>query len=219
MEALPDTCLLAFKTSKNDKVNARGLEGAQTRIGDLLHRWPRRRNPQFGDEDDSSVARPLASTPERLELEAIETVPLLLDIIFKNFPAIEDCLKTFKKKCVCPECEGEGAPVEFCIPGYLRQSAVSYLNFLIGNTITDIFRIDDVSGMLQMEKYIVQVRLSLPNYFRGSRLVEYVVQFGSLYHSWIHSLAVSRFKSRSTIDESGSALVTVQYGSLIAATS
>jgi hypothetical protein len=220
IEPLPDTCLLAFKTSKNDNIKARGMEGAQTRIGDLLHRWPRSGNPQFGDEDDSSVARPLASTLERLELGAIETEPLSLDVISKNFPAVEDYLKTFKKKCVCPECEEEGAPVEFCRPGCLRQSAVSYLLFLIGNTIADGFGIDDVSGMLQMEEYVVQVRLLL------SQLLQGLV----LWNTWFNLAACTTlgytpwlFRDSNpgarSIDESGSALVAVQYGSLVAAAS
>jgi hypothetical protein len=220
IESLPDTCLLAFRTLKNEKERALGLKTAPIRIGDLLYRWPRSGNPEFGDEDDSSPARPIATTIERLELAAIESEPLSLDIISKTFPAVEDFLKTFKKKCACPECEGEHAPVDFCRPGCLRQSAVSYLFLLIGNTIADGFGIDDVSGMTQIEEYVVQTRLLLSQLLQGLVLWNTWFNLAACtilgYTPWLFRDSIPRARS---IDQSGSALVAVQYGALVAAAS
>jgi hypothetical protein len=220
IEPVPDTCLLAFRTLNNGKEKAPGLKGAPIRIGDLLYRWPRSGNPEFGDVDDSSPARPTATTVERLELAAIESEPLSLDIISKTFPALEDYLKTFKNKCACPECEGERGPVDFCRPGCLRRSAVSYLFLLIGNTIADGFGIDDVSGMTQIEEYVVQTRLLL------SQLLQGLV----LWNTWFNLAACTilgytpwlfreSFPAARSIDQIGSALVAVQYGGLVAAAS
>lgn len=219
VEPFPNTSLLAFRTLHNNEIDHHPVEGAQTRIGDLLRRWPRSAHPEIEDEDDKSVIQRLVSV-KKLELDDSQTDRMSFEQILREFPAVVDYLLSFKKKCACVGCELERSSVDFCQHGCLRRNASDYLFLLIGNSIADGFGVDNVSGMLQVEQYLDQVRKLLSQLLHG--LV--------LWNTWFNLAAYTTlgyhprlFRESSPMvphgAEAGSALVAVQYGSLVAAAS
>jgi hypothetical protein len=212
------TCLLAFTTLSTTKVHSEGGK-AELRIGNLLYRLPRSAQLDFGDEEDTLELKPLGSLPAtHFKLEVLKKEPISLDDFVKKFPAIDDYLAKFKKKCMCLDCEADDAPLDFCKAGCLRHDAIYFLHMLIGNSIADGFGINDTSGMLQVEEYVIQVR----------RLLSQLLDGAVLWNTWFNlatctALGHSPWLYRESAlmprgdAEAGRTLIAIQYGSMAAA--
>jgi len=220
VEALLDTPQLAFRTVLKNDGDVVAFRDTPACIGELLYRWPRSAHSEFGDKYDKSPIQRLVSIERQLELNSAQTEPITFDQISREFPAVLDYLESFKKKCFCTGCESEGAPVDMCPRGCLRRSGNDYLFFLIGNSVADGFGVESVSGMLQIDPYVDQVR----------RLFSQLLHGLILWNTWFNLAACTALgyeprlfhKSpslKSHEAEAGNNLVAAQYGSMVAAAS
>lgn len=214
VEIFPDTPQIAFRTMLGSDDDDLSVRSSPARIGELFYRWPRSAHSEFGDEDDKSPFQRSVLTEPRLELGSAQTEQMSVDQISREFPAVLDYLESFKKKCFCTGCELEDTPIDICPHGCLRRIASDYVFLLIGNSVADGFGVDDVSGMLQIDPYLDQVRKLF------SQLLHGIV----LWNTWFNLAACTAlgyqphlfYESKSHEAEVGSTLIAAQCGSMVA---
>ncbi|KAK0747072.1 hypothetical protein B0T18DRAFT_164799 [Schizothecium vesticola] len=220
--------MIAFTT-----VSPRDVKGSQkeetttstaTAMMDLLYRLPQSAHDSFGDADDSGLPLQRIVLTNCVELDdprLPEADRMSFALLSEEFPALKDYFVSFAKKCPCASCSEHVAdrsrgPLDACKPGCLRRSARDYVMLLIGHGIADAFGVDSVSGLLQVDDYVEQVRKLL------SQLLHGIV----LWNTWFNLAACTimgypptSFREPPVMPDGdgGTNLVGVQHGSMVAA--
>lgn len=216
--------MMDIPIKNNPEFNSLGFETAfslepadvQIRIGDLLYRWPELLHSVSAEGTDTP--RTLAFTPpDAGESQGsdvfYESETERLSALCGWFPDLASLLSTIADRCKCRICRNKGS-IDDCKEGCLREAALSRIFVLIGNAVADGFGVKDASGITDLEAYTYEVRRLLTDLGEGF----------VWWDKWFNiaaSTALGYFTKgvigSGYLDEGGTALVAVQYGSNVVA--
>ena len=183
------------------------------RVGDVIYRWPRILHDTLG-KTSGRLMPPAFISPKPTEgfdtLRIYKLDPLPVSVFCECFPALLDLLEGISPRCECRVCRENGS-IDECKEGCLREAAIGQLLVFIGHALADSLGIDDTSGLIRPNDYILEVRRLLGQLVKG--LV-----------SWDHWFNVAAstalgYSPKGTIGSAywGHTLMAVQYGSSVVA--
>ena len=189
---------------------------SSVRVGDILYRWPGILHDLAGKSSRTISSLPfLPPEPRQSQASDVLYDPNIqtLSALCACFPPISDLLKEVSNRCKCRICRNQGI-IDDCKEGCLQEAAMTRLFMLIGNAIADGFGILDTSGMASLVDYVYEVHKLL------SELTEGFVWWDTWFNvaaSTVLGYSPKGVLGPGYLDEGGSALVAIQYGSNVVA--
>ncbi|MCJ1323464.1 hypothetical protein MMC10_000124 [Thelotrema lepadinum] len=220
---IPEELFFGVMLDGSEEVHGdRGLSGSQIKtfaVGQLLRQWPSIGHLKLGS---LRKARSVFKSADLSAHPSIDDLVLSVEEMVSSFPILQDLLEDLQRDCHCHDCR-KGSGVGKFKAGCLQERGWIAFCLLLAHTIADGFGAPDASGLTDPHALAILVQ---------NLLSELVVQRKVSWDKWF-ALAATVFlgcptgfaieddhgKTTNYVDQGASALVAIQFGSLVVASS